>query len=418
MRVRTEKFYGWRIAVVGVIIMSTVYAIAMNCAPLFVKPISEAFHVSRSQVSLLPAIITLTFAFCSPFVGKIASKFGVKQMMTVGALIVGLGLIGYSMASGIKTLYMLSIPIGVGLTLSTIIPINMLINNWFVEKKGFVVGLVFAGSGIGGFVFAQVTRYMLINHTWTKGYLLLGGILLAVALPAILLMVKQTPEEIGQKPYGYKAIKTSSQTVGDGYTLKEIKKSWTFKKVVLSCFMLNLISVGFTAHYAAHLSDVGHSTSFVANVSSLLMLSVVFAKVILGSIYDKIGGQKGYVIGVASLLVGFLLLIFAAYKAAAISFGVLVAIGASMGTVSVPLLINDLFGEKDYSSIYGFVNLIAVIGAAMGAPVSGVIFDKTGSYNVAWVLYIVLALVMSALVYSSYNSMARMDADESLAVNG
>ncbi|MEJ8553439.1 MFS transporter [Tepidibacter sp. Z1-5] len=405
MKNNQNKFYGWKIAIVGFMLMSTTYAIVMNCAGLFVKPISDSLNASRSQVSLLPAIITLAFALSAPFVSKAINKYGIKSIMALGSLLIGGGLVGYSLASNIYILYVESILVGIGLAFSTLIPINMLINNWFIEKKGQITGIIFAGSGVGGFLFTQVTIYMLNNYTWNKAYLVLGIVSLVLTLPLILVLVKKSPDEVNQKPYGYKEIQgnINAEEVS-GYMLKDIKKSVTFKTIALSCFLINLIILGIVTHFPSHLLDLGYDTSFVANASSIYLLSVIVAKVLLGSIFDKLGGKKGFLIGTSSFILGSLAMIFASFKIVAIAFGVLFAIGAGMATVSIPFLVGDIFGKKDYAAIFGLLTLLGTLGAVLGAPISGIIYDKFGSYNGAWVLYIVLSIIMCGLVFSSYKS--------------
>lgn len=158
-------------ALVGFILMSTVYTIAINCSSLFVKPISDALDVSRSQVSLISTIMTLSFALISPFVGKIIGKYGIKSVMLFGALLVGFSFVGFSFSNSMSMLYLLSGAIGFGMAFCSIIPINILINNWFVDKKGMITGIVLAGSGVGGFVFTQVVSYMLKTSSWNSSYI-------------------------------------------------------------------------------------------------------------------------------------------------------------------------------------------------------------------------------------------------------
>lgn len=103
-----QKFNGWFIALTGFVLMSSMYTISINCIGLFIKPISESLNASRSQVSLIPTIMTLSFAVFSPFVGKIINKVGIRQIMLLGALLVGFGMIGYSFANNIYIIYIIN----------------------------------------------------------------------------------------------------------------------------------------------------------------------------------------------------------------------------------------------------------------------------------------------------------------------
>lgn len=410
---KSNKFYGWRVAFVGFILMSTVYTIAINCSSLFVKPISDSLSVTRSQVSLIPTIMTLSFAVLSAFVGKIIAKFGIKKVMMFGALLVGLSFIGFSFSNSMTVLYIFSVVIGFGMAFCSTIPINILINNWFVEKKGMIMGIVFAGSGVGGFVFTQVVSYILKTSSWHRAYLILGIASLVLTLPLILFLVTRAPEDVGQKAYGADAHKEAQGGVqGSGFMLSEVKGSAAFIQIAMACFIINLVTLGVTGHVPSYISDLGYSTDFVASVNSIYLLAIIFAKIILGSIFDKFGGKRGFLIGGASFILGLIAMIFAANKVFALSFGVLFALAGSMGTVAIAFVVGDLFGKKDYGSILGLLTLIATVGASIGNPISGLIYDKFGSYNNAWILYIVMIVVMCMLVIGSYKSVKKLKAQE------
>ena len=397
------KFSGWSIAFVGFILMSTMYTIAINCTGLFVKPISESLNVSRSQVSLIPTIMTLAFAILSPLVGKLIHKYGIKVVMMAGTLLVSFGMIGYSFSTNIYLIYLLSIIMGIGLSFCTLIPINILINNWFIEKKGLITGIVFAGSGVGGFVFTQVITYILNNSTWDKAYLILGISSLILTLPLILILVKGSPDDVGQKPFGDKE-GVKSTTDNQGFMLSDIKGTSTFKTVAISCFLINLISMGVIAHFPSHLSDIGYDTSFIASVNSIYLLVVIGAKILLGGVFDKFGGKVGFLSVTLSFALGLITMMFAANQFVALSFGVFFAIAGSAGTVAIAFLVGDVFGKKDYAAIFGLLTLIGTLGGALGSPISGIIYDMFGSYNGAWILYILLAISTYIFVCKSYKT--------------
>lgn len=406
----SKHFYGWRIAFLGFALMAVAFTIALNCASLFVKPIIETFGLSRSEVALISTIMTLTFGFSAPYVGKIIDNLGIKITMSIGSIFVSAGLIGYSISTGIGVMYAFSVVIGIGLSLCTLIPINLLINNWFIDKKGLVTGIVFSGSGLGGFFLSQATARLLEHLTWSKTYLILGVFSLVITLPLILIIVKTSPREIGQAAYRSSANKSKPITDYEvkGYTLNEIRWTPVFILVSITCFLINIVGMGMVSHLPAHLTDLGYSASFAANVTSFYLLGMVFGKISLGFILDKFGGKKGFLIGTLSIILGLVAMLFSSNKFVAMTFPVVFFIGGAMPTVSIAFLTSDIFGNKDFASIYGVINLIGLIGTALGAPLSGIVFDNFESYNIAWIGYIILSVIMYKLTCSSYKSILNM----------
>lgn len=155
-----KKFLGWAIAVSCFIMMGTVYTYN-NLFGLFVKPLQHSLSASRTQISLLMAVATIAFMITCPFIGKIMKKIRLNSMMTLGVLLSGGAYIGLSIASNLAELYIFGAITGVGLALCTIIPVNVILQNWFVEKNGLITGIVFMGTGIGGVIFTQMINLLM-----------------------------------------------------------------------------------------------------------------------------------------------------------------------------------------------------------------------------------------------------------------
>jgi MFS family permease len=61
-------------------------------------------------------------------------------------------------------------------------------------------------------------------------------------------------------------------------------------------------------------------------------------------------------------------------------FAILLGImGAGKATLW-PLIVNDCFGERSYATVMGFLMMFYTLGAAIGPPLAGYVFDTTGSY--------------------------------------
>lgn len=217
------------------------------------------------------------------------------------------------------------------------------------------------------------------------------------------------PEDVGQTPYGHDKQKSTSDSAQvTNFMLSEVKGSAAFIQIAMACFIINLVALGVTGHVPSHISDLGYSADFVASVNSIYLIAMIFAKIILGSIFDKFGGAKVFLIGGISFVLGLIAMIFAYNQAIALSFSLLFSLAGSMGTAAIAFVASDLFGKRDYGSIFGLLTLIATIGASIGTPLSGFIYDKFGSYNNAWILYIIIIVLMCFLVLSAYRSVKNM----------
>ena len=74
--------------------------------------------------------------------------------------------------------------------------------------------------------------------------------------------------------------------------------------------------------------------------------------------------------------------------------------GAAVGGIIVvpPVAYADYFGRKSLGAIRGLTEPFLALGQAIGSVLSGVIFDITGTYKGAFILYAFLGLAATFLL--------------------
>lgn len=395
-------FKGWLVVFAGLILMISVYGIVNNCASLFIKPVTEDLGFSRSEFSLYYTVIALSTMVIALFMGKLAKKFKIKNIMLVGCVLAGIGYIGYSYANSIYVFYLMSIFSGLGLGMTTLTPLSIIISNWFVEKRGLALGLTFMGSGVGGMIFNPVANYIILNYGWRQSYLVLGIIILVTTIPIVLIFMSEKPSDKGLLPYGYEnSSKSVLDTSAKGVMLGEAVKTKIFWIMVVGLILITIIAMGVQMHIASYLTDIGYSPTFAASVISINMGVVILGKILLGYIFDKIGCEKGVIFVGLQVFLGVLALLFASKYPAIIVFIICWGIGNCMGTIVPALITSEIFGKKDYSTIVGVVNAVVLLGAALGSAVTGKLYDISGGYTLAWMTYLVLTVIMVGLILIS-----------------
>ncbi|MGX9755652.1 MFS transporter [Clostridioides difficile] len=395
-------FKGWLVVFAGLILMISVYGIVNNCASLFIKPVTEDLGFSRSEFSLYYTVIALSTMVIALFMGKLAKKFKIKNIMLVGCVLAGIGYIGYSYANSIYVFYLMSIFSGLGLGMTTLTPLSIIISNWFVEKRGLALGLTFMGSGVGGMIFNPVANYIILNYGWRQSYLVLGIIILVTTIPIVLIFMSEKPSDKGLLPYGYEnSSKSVLDTSAKGVMLGEAVKTKIFWIMVVGLILITIIAMGVQMHIASYLTDIGYSPTFAASVISINMGVVILGKILLGYIFDKVGCEKGVIFVGLQVFLGVLALLFASKYPAIIVFIICWGIGNCMGTIVPALITSEIFGKKDYSTIVGVVNAVVLLGAALGSAVTGKLYDMSGGYTLAWMVYLILTVIMVGLILIS-----------------
>jgi len=160
--------------------------------------------------------------------------------------------------------------------------------------------------------------------------------------------------------------------------------------MILSIAIANM---GVLHHIVPYLTDLGYSSTTAASLMSLHMAMLIFGKIVLGGIADRIGLSKSLLIFLIGFVIAVSLLYGASFFWIAILFNVLFGLTISVRTVLPPLMTSACLGEKHFAVIYGFLNIATTIGTAVGTPLSGYIYDATKSYNAAFALYMVLGAI-------------------------
>lgn len=137
-----------------------------------------------------------------PLFGKIMAKKHMHAVWVGSLLGVTAVFTRMSFASTLPQFYIISFIQGLFTTSAAMLPVNIVLTNWFRKKRGFIVSIAMAGSGIGGTVLSRLMGTMIVEHGWRYTYRFLALLILCILVPAVGLVIRRTPVEKGLKPYG------------------------------------------------------------------------------------------------------------------------------------------------------------------------------------------------------------------------
>jgi len=402
MQEKTSRlFYGWWIVIGGFILHFIGIGIGINAIGVFFKPVVESLGFTRGDFSLYFTISALSMMLAAPFIGKLLEKFDVRIVMGISTTLLAVGFALFSQCTTLTHFYLVAIVVGVGHAGSHIIPVSMMINNWFVKRRGMAMGIVFSATGLGGLVFNPVANWLVLNYGWEKTYIILGALIGIFCIPTAILVMRRTPEDMGLLPDGATTRdKKATAEAAAGFTLGQAVKLPIFWMLAGVIFFVSTLNMGIQQHLIPYLTDLGHSPTFAANIMAVYLGMTIPGKLVLGRFSDRQGVLWGFIAFSVVLGVGIGILFGAKAAWVAVLFGVVYGFANAIQTVAPPLMTADGLGLKHYALIYGVMNIFSTLGAGLGMPISGYIYDATGSYGYAFVLYIVLtalALILGIL---------------------
>lgn len=363
----------------------------------FYRPVAEELGVGIGKLTLYVTIMSLTMAALFPTAGKLLGKH-LKTVLLLGGVIqyVPFGLM--SCFSSVYHFYIAGFFIGVGASITMFMAVPILINMWFIEKKGLAMGISLAFSGVSGAIASVIAGYTIPVFGWRMSYVLLAVMGLCIFIPAVLFLIK-TPQEKGLQPYGFDKLNVSTENTAQTVYTEDKTLSPRAIKTGLICMMLCSATLAATAAEATQVStfSTGHfnlTIAMGATMMSFFSIGGVVGKIALGAIDDRLGHMSTFLLGVALVILAQVMLLLANGVTLLIMVAVALAGGAlAVYSVLPPLMTSAIFGQKDYNKYWAYIMSAGCISGAIATPTYGTIFDKTGSYTLAFILMIVLAAI-------------------------
>jgi len=389
-------FYGWIVVLCSVILMALGIGMFNSTSSMFVKPVCESLGFSRAQFTFYRSIVTLIGALAMPFYGRVIQRIGVKKVLAAGALMLGFSSFGYSFSGNLWQFYLFAFVNGLFYNGINFMTIGVLINAWFKGRKGLATGLAFSGSGLGGAIMIPVIGHMIELAGWRWAYRFMGVFGVAVMLPIIIIFIKNEPIDVGLEPFASEKIEQKNKPiVTASYSFREAVRSLKFWLLVTAFFFFNSFATAANAHTAPYLSDLGYMTTYVASVLSLYMVFLTLGKIFLGSIYDRFGAMAGNVF-VSVFCLGFPIFAYLSYiPAMSWIYAVFLGIASCGVTVPVSILVIRYFGDKEFPVIFSIVMMISNLAPALSIPAMGAVYDLTGTYNPAWIVFLFCSVIIA-----------------------
>ena len=351
--------------------------------------------VDTATGALYITVLYLAEAFSAPFIGKLLAKTDIRIVLSVSALLVGLGFILISIVKTLWIFYVAGLMMGLGEVGLLWLAVPTLCNKWFNKNSGTIIGACMAFTGIGGAIWLQVFNALNASgmDIWTI-YMIWGIAALVTSLPFTLLCIRSTPEECGCLPYG--APQTASGKPA-GLNAGKAMKSVAFYAVFLLAGIINLLTIVAQQFpkYTKSLDDgTGTMLAVGVTMATVMMASQAICKLALGVCADK-NSKVSFLAACATGIIGVLLVWFGTGSTMVLYAGAAVyGFFFASCVVLVPILVRQLFGQREYPEIYSRVSMFVNIVGAIGAPFWA-LFGK--NYPMLFTVAIVLLVVVLLL---------------------
>lgn len=383
------------IVISGIMITFGCSALVFSTWSAFQAVVPEQLGVDTATWALYITVLYLAEAFSAPFIGKLLAKTDIRIVLSASALLVGLGFILISIVKTLWIFYVAGLMMGLGEVGLLWLAVPTLCNKWFNKNSGTIIGACMAFTGIGGAIWLQVFNALNASgmDIWTI-YMIWGIAALVTSLPFTLLCIRSTPEECGCLPYG--APQTASGKPA-GLDAGKAMKSVAFYAVFLLAGIINLLTIVAQQFpkYTKSLDDgTGTMLAVGVTMATVMMASQAICKLALGVCADK-NSKVSFLAACATGIIGVMLVWFGTGSTMVLYAGAAVyGFFFASCVVLVPILVRQLFGQREYPEIYSRVSMFVNIVGAIGAPFWA-LFGK--NYPMLFTVAIVLLVVVLLL---------------------
>ena len=385
------KLASWRTPLVLIVVGCAIALIAFgprSALGQFLTPMSFERGWGRETFSFAIAIQNLIWGAAQPFAGAFADRFGPVRVLSAGAILYAIGLVGMATATSTAMLDLsagfiigfglagCSFPMVVG-ALGKLVP-----ENW----RAFAFGAGTAAGSFGQFVFSPLAHALIEVFSWQTALMVFAGMMLLV-LP--LALVLATPPTAGTSTI---KLQTSRQALSEAFGHR------SYVLLVLGFFTCGFQLAFVTVHLPSYLVDRGLGADIGAWTIAFIGLFNIVGALASGWLSSRM--PKSYLLSIIYLgraisIVG--LITLPPSTASTLVFG---AVTGLLWLSTVPPtsgLVALMFGTRWLTMLFGFAFFSHQVGGFLGVWLGGLAFEATGSYNLVWWLSVFFGIA-SAII--------------------
>ncbi|RRQ25681.1 MFS transporter [Rhodococcus sp. Eu-32] len=364
------------------------------------KPMAEDFGWERSVVTNGLSIETIFVGFSIVILGILVDRFGPSRPALPMVLLFGGGIMAMAAVPNNQAVfYVLCIVIGAGAGALNPVAHATVVSAWFRDSRGLALGVLMAGMGACGVVMPYLANWIVGAAGWRTTFLVIGALCTVIPFCVyafVTRMPKQHDEERLQARAAGRVAGESLLTIARSY-----RQFWLLS---LSIFLVSSATFGLMSQIVPMTTDKGISQETAVFVLSILSLSSIAARLLVGFCLDRLFAPVIGSVIFALCAVGVGLLISSSSLPLLIAGAVLVGVALGAEGDVAAYMTSRYFPKHSYGRVLGFVYFLYAMGSAFGIFLLGQVYDATGSYSagIAPIVGMVVVSIVCLLFMGRY----------------
>lgn len=382
-------FYGWRVvagAFAGMVLANGVFTYAFT---VLVNPIRDEFSASLEQVMYSLTLGTFFGLLVGPVIGILIDRYSVRYLMTLGCLMMAIGLYAISQAQSIVQFnFLVGITMALSMNAVSSMSGSAVVSRWFTVSRGKALGIASMGTSLGGIIVPALLTWWVELYGWRGALQNLALAAAVVVTPFIWLTIRSRPEDVGLQAEPIPASSGKTETAAAKVLgIGDIVKMRAFWLIGLSMGLVFAAFSSMMANLAPYAASLGSGEGAISTMIAVLAMGGLVGKLVFGTAADRIDLKYG--LWAAHVLLGTAFLIMLAEPAYPWLLVASACFGLSTGGL-LPVwnaLVARVFGVDSFGRAMGAMGPLITLSIMPAYALVGRLFDMTGSYSLGlWVL--------------------------------
>ncbi|MBT5778781.1 MAG: MFS transporter [Rhodospirillaceae bacterium] len=377
-----EPVYRWVIVSASALMLALSMGMMVNGTSVFFIPLFEEFGWQRGDVSLINTSGLVGLAIGGIFMGRIADETPIRRVILVGAVVIGLCILGASQATVLWQFYVLFFIAGFLGAGALFAPLIANVGNWFKTGSGLALGIAAAGQALGQGGMPYVLALLIGALGW-RDALMSVGLTMLVLLISLAMLIKQPPKNTISSDVSAAddPLADPVADVGDAVLIAPNTTAlWLGAAAILCCICMAVPLM----HLVPLMQDRGITLEEAGSVLFVMLIVAIAGRIAFGKLADMIGAIRTYLIASCfqTVLVFFFLEIdtLQGYYIFAVIYG----FGYAGVMTSILVCVRVLTPVSKRASVLGIVIFFAFMGHGIGGYQGGFFFDLTGNYTLTY----------------------------------
>lgn len=350
----------------------------------FLVPLEQEFGWSRSQASIGFSLSLLLSFLAGPLIGRLVDKFNARRLALPGIVLVGLAIAALSLTTASMAMWIAlwCVVAVAGLLVGPVVWLAV-ISAAFEKNRSFAIALSMCGMSLAA-MFAPVSAHWLIDSFgWRMAFPLVALLWTGPAfLLALFCFFDRRPSSQSNAQKARQAERAPAMAKPD---MRRLFLSATFIRMAIAITLGTTAMAAFTIHLSPALADKGMNATVAATMAGLVGLAGIPGKLLVGSLFDRIGQVPVTIALMVILALSCLILAQAnASVPLAIAGSALLGITAGSSNVAFACIAARLFEGPVFGVVYGTLTSLSALSGAAGPFLISMVHDSTGSYAPAF----------------------------------